>query len=140
MSQGERIIVKIKDVMRGNYLEMDGLKTVKEALVEMKKNNASYVIIQKRNEHDEYGVVMLSDIAKKVLAKDKSPDRVNLYEIMSKPVVSVPPEMDVRYCARLFDRFGLASAPVIQNGQVIGVVGYKALVFEGILVENQTLN
>lgn len=140
MSQGERIIVKIKDVMRGNYLEMDGLKTVKEALVEMKKNNASYVIIQKRNEHDEYGVVMLSDIAKKVLAKDKSPDRVNLYEIMSKPVVSVPPEMDVRYCARLFDRFGLASAPVIDNGQVIGVVGYKALVFEGVLVENQILS
>ena len=76
MSQSEKIVVKIKDVMRSNYLEMDGLKTVKEALIEMKKNNASYVIIQKRHEHDEYGVVMLSDIAKKVLAKDKSPDRV----------------------------------------------------------------
>ena len=140
MSQSEKIVVKIKDVMRSNYLEMDGLKTVKEALIEMKKNNASYVIIQKRHEHDEYGVVMLSDIAKKVLAKDKSPDRVNLYEIMSKPVVSVPPGMDVRYCARLFDSFGLASAPVIDNGNVIGVVGYKALVFEGILVENKTLD
>tara|TARA_R110002072_G_scaffold89737_9_gene201045 strand:+ start:28456 stop:28878 length:423 start_codon:yes stop_codon:yes gene_type:complete len=140
MSQSEKIVVKIKDVMRSNYLEMDGLKTVKEALIEMKKNNASYVIIQKRHEHDEYGVVMLSDIAKKVLAKDKSPDRVNLYEIMSKPVVSVPPGMDVRYCARLFDSFGLASAPVIDNGNVVGVVGYKALVFEGILVENKTLD
>ena len=128
MSQSEKIVVKIKDVMRSNYLEMDGLKTVKEALIEMKKNNASYVIIQKRHEHDEYGVVMLSDIAKKVLAKDKSPDRVNLYEIMSKP------------CARLFDSFGLASAPVIDNGNVVGVVGYKALVFEGILVENKTLD
>ncbi len=138
MSQSNKIIVKTKDVMRGNYLVMEGLKTVKEALEEMKQHNASYVIIQKRNEHDEYGVVMLSDIAKKVLAKDKSPERVNLYEIMSKPVISVPPEMDVRYCARLFDNFGLASAPVIDNGKVVGVVGYKALVFEGILVENQT--
>jgi len=139
MNQSGKIIVKIKDVMRSNYLEMDGLKTVKEALIEMKKNNASYVVIQKRHEHDEYGVVMLSDIAKKVLAKDKSPERVNLYEIMSKPVISVPPEMDVRYCARLFDNFGLASAPVIDNAKVVGVVGYKALVFEGILVENKTL-
>lgn len=140
MSQSEKVIVEIKDVMRSNYLVMEGLKTVKEALVEMKKNNASYVVIQKRNDRDEYGVVMLSDIAKKVLAKDKSPDRVNLYEIMSKPVVSVPPTMDVRYCARLFDSFGLASAPVIDNGKVVGVVGYKALVFEGILVENKTLD
>ena len=140
MSDESKITVKIKDVMRGNYVEMDGLMTVKEALVQMKANNASYVIIKKRNEHDEYGVVMLSDIAKKVLAKDRSPERVNLYEIMSKPVVSVPPEMDVRYCARLFDNFGLASAPVIDKGNVIGVVGYKALVFEGILVENNTLD
>jgi len=106
----------------------------------MKEHNASYVIIKKRNDDDEYGVVMLSDIAKKVLAKDKSPERVNLYEIMSKPVISVAPEMDVRYCARLFDNFGLASAPVMENNTIVGVVGYKALVFEGILVEKHTLD
>ncbi len=140
MSHTNKTVVKIKDVMRGNYVEMDGLMTVKEALIQMKEHNASYVIIKKRHENDEYGVVMLSDIAKKVLAKDRSPDRVNIYEIMSKPAVSVPPEMDVRYCARLFDNFGLASAPVIDNGKVVGVVGYKALVFEGILVENHTLD
>jgi signal-transduction protein with cAMP-binding, CBS, and nucleotidyltransferase domain len=140
MIHTNKTVVRIKDVMRGNYVEMDGLMTVKDALVQMKANNASYVIIKKRHEHDEYGVVMLSDIAKKVLAKDKSPERVNIYEIMSKPVVSVTPEMDVRYCARLFDNFGLASAPVMENGVVIGVVGYKALVFEGILVENHTLD
>ncbi len=142
MSPSEKTIVQIKDVMRSNYIEMEGMKTVKEALILMKEHNASYVIIKKRNDQDEYGVMMLSDIAKKVLAKDKSPDRVNVYEIMSKPVVSVSPEMDVRYCARLFDQFGLASAPVIdpKTNMVIGVVGYKSLVFEGILVENHTLD
>lgn len=142
MSTNQKTIVKIKDVMRSNYVEMEGMKTVKEALIQMKQHNASYVIIKKRNDDDEYGVVMLSDIAKKVLARDKSPDRVNVYEIMSKPVVSVPPEMDVRYCARLFDQFGLASAPVIDpnTSNVVGVVGYKSLVFEGILVEQHTLD
>lgn len=142
MSHTNKTVVTIKEVMRGNYVEMDGMMTVKDALIQMKEHNASYVIIKKRHANDEYGVVMLSDIAKKVLAKDKSPDRVNVYEIMSKPVVSVPPDMDVRYCARLFDQFGLASAPVIDgtSGDVVGVVGYKSLVFEGILVENHTLD
>ena len=126
--------------MRDKYIEMDGIMTVKDALIEMKKNNASAVIIKKRNEHDEYGVVMLADIAKKVLAKDRSSERVNLYEIMSKPVITVSPDMDVRYCARLFLSFGLASAPVLENGNVIGVVGYKELVFDGILVENEVLD
>lgn len=140
MSHTNKIVVKIKDVMRSNYVEMDGLMTVKEALIQMKEHNANYVIIKKRHDDDEYGVVMLSDIAKKVLAKDKSPERVNLYEIMTKPVVCVAPEMDIRYCARLFDNYGLSSAPVMENGTVIGVIGYKALVFEGILVEKQTLD
>lgn len=78
----------------------------------MKQNKASVVIVKKRNEHDAYGVVLLADIAKKVLAEDKAPDRVNIYEIMSKPVIAVEPDLDVRYCARLFDRFGLSIAPV----------------------------
>jgi CBS domain-containing protein len=51
---------------------------------------------------------------------------------MSKPVVSVDPEMDIRYCARLFERFGLALAPVIQNRTVVGVVSYRDIVLRGL--------
>ena len=40
--------------------------------------------------------------------------------------------MDVRYIARLFDRFGLSKAPVIENGEVLGIVSYNALVFDGL--------
>jgi hypothetical protein len=36
--------------------------------------------------------------------------------------------MDVRYCARLFEKFGLAYAPVIENESVLGLVGYRELV------------
>ncbi|MBL8819970.1 MAG: DUF1538 family protein [Planctomyces sp.] len=40
-------------------------------------------------------------------AADRSPDRVNLYEIKAKPVLSVRPEMNIKYCARLLERFSL---------------------------------
>lgn len=140
MSQPSRIVVKARDVMNKGFVEMDGLMTVKDALIKMKEARAPLVIIKKRNEHDEHGVVLLSDIAKKVLAKDKAPERVNIYEIMTKPLIGVSPDMDVRYCARLFDQFGLSSAPVIEGGQVVGVVTYTELVFEGLLVEGHTLD
>lgn len=139
MNEGDRVVVKARDVMREDFIAVDGLTTVKEALLQMRERNASLVVVKKRHDEDEYGVVLLADIAKKVLAKDRSPDRVNVYEIMSKPVVGVPPGMDVRYCARLFERFGLSSAPVIDQGEVVGVVGYKELVFKGILVESRAL-
>lgn len=75
---------------------------------------------------------MLSDIAKNVLGKNKAPERVNIYEIMSKPVVSVDPRMDIRYCARLFENFGIGRAPVIENRKVIGIVGYTDIVLHGV--------
>ena len=57
---------------------------------------------------------------------------MNVYEIMSKPVIPLEPDMNVRYCARLFNNFGLSNAPVVENGQIIGVVSYTELVFKGL--------
>jgi signal-transduction protein with cAMP-binding, CBS, and nucleotidyltransferase domain len=128
----QKKVIKARDIMHEKHLELDGMATVKEALDAMKADNASVVIVKKRNEHDAFGIVLLSDIAKKVLAKDRASKRVNVYEIMSKPVISLDPDMDVRYCARMFDRFGLSNVPVIENGKVIGIVSYNELVFKGL--------
>ncbi len=98
----------------------------------MKHVETKALIVNKRHEHDEYGIVLLSDIARHVLAKDRAPERVNVYEIMSKPVMAVDPQMDIRYCARLFDKFGLSRAPVIENGSVIGIVSYTDMVLKGL--------
>ena len=125
-------IIKARDVMHEKHLELDRMATVKEALDAMKAENATVVIVKKRHEHDAFGIVLLSDIAKKVLAKDRASRRVNVYEIMSKPVISLDPDMDVRHCARLFDRFGLSNVPVIENGVVLGIVSYNELVFKGL--------
>lgn len=125
-------VIKTRDVMHEKHIELDGMATVKQALDAMKADNADVVIVKKRHEHDAFGILLLSDIAKKVLAKDRASKRVNVYEIMSKPVIPVDPDMDVRHCARLFERFGLSNAPVVENGDVIGIVSYKELVFDGL--------
>ncbi len=125
-------IIQVQDVMQKRHLEIDGLATVKEALDLMKEHDTEIVIVKKRTPHDAFGIVLLSDIVKKVLAKDKAPNRINVYEIMSKPVINVDPDLDVRYCARLFDRFGLSNAPVINNGEILGMVSYSELVFQGL--------
>ena len=124
--------ISVRQIMNDNFSIIDGRLTVQEALTILRQKEAGCLIVRKRNEHDEYGIVLPADIAKKILAKDRSPERVNIYEIMTKPVISVSPEMDVRYCARLFDRFGLALAPVIENDQVLGVIGYNDIVLRGI--------
>jgi len=125
-------IVRVRDVMKSDFDMVDGMDTVADALKNSKYPESKCFIVNVRHDNDEYGIVLLSDIAKKVLARDKSPDRVNIYEIMFKPVVSVDPDMDIRYCTRLFDSFGLNRAPVVEHKKVIGIVGYTDIVLRGV--------
>lgn len=127
----DRPLIRVREVMKQNFDLVDGRLTVREALNQMRHEETRALIIDKRHADDEYGIVLLSDIAKQVLAADRSPERVNLYEIMSKPVMSIDPQMDIRYCARLLERFGIMRAPVVENRTVIGVVSFHDLVLQG---------
>ncbi|NCF61522.1 MAG: CBS domain-containing protein [Gammaproteobacteria bacterium] len=129
-------IVRVREVMKADLDIVDGMISVSEALNNMKYPETRTLIVDKRHENDEFGVVMFRDIAKRVLAPDLSPERINMYEIMSKPVIGVDPEMDVRYCTKLFDRFGLSRAPVIEDGAIIGLVSYTDIVLKGVMLQD----
>ena len=129
-------IMRVREVMKSDVDIVDGMLTVAEAFKTMQHAETRTLIVDKRHPDDEYGVVMFRDIAKRVLAPDLSPKRINVYEIMSKPVISVDPQMDVRYCIKLFDRFGISRAPVIENGKIIGLVSYTDIVLKGVMLQD----
>ena len=128
----EGALVRVRDVMKSDFDMIDGKTTVEDALKTMRHVDTKSLIVNKRHADDEYGMVLLSDIAKQVLAKDRSLKRVNIYEIMAKPVVTVQPDMDIRYCARMFEQFGLSRAPVLEHGKVIGIVSFTDMVLRGL--------
>ena len=129
-------ILRVRDVMKSDIDIVDGMATINEALSNMKHPETRTLIVDKRHDDDEYGVVMFRDVARRVLARNRSPDRMNIYEIMSKPVISVDPKMDVKYCIKLFDRFGLSRAPVVENNKIIGLVSYTDIVLKGVMMQN----
>lgn len=129
----QRKVIRVRDVMKRDFDLVDGTLTVKQALLQMRYPDTRALIVKRRHADDEHGLVLISDIAKKVLAADRSPDRVNLYEIMAKPVLGVAPEMDIRYCARLLERFSIMRAPVIEQGEVVGIVSFHDLVLRGLM-------
>jgi len=122
----------VRDCMTTEVTEVDGRIDVLNALKVMKKAGTTSLIVKRRDDEDEYGMVLFSDIAKKVIAKNRAPERVNVYEIMAKPVLMVRPDMEIRYCARMFENFGISHAPVAENGNIIGMVSYYRLVLHGL--------
>jgi len=122
----------VRNCMRTNVTEVDGHLDVLSALKIMKKEGVTSLIVKRRDEQDEHGLVLFSDIAKQVIAHNRAPERVNVYEIMAKPVLMVRPDMEIRYCARLFENFGISHAPVVEDDKIIGMVSYYLLVLYGL--------
>lgn len=122
-----REIIRVHDVMLREFDIVNGRDTVREALVSMKHYAVRCMLVDKRDDDDEYGIVDFGSIARMVLAKDRSPDRVNIYEIMSKPTLNAHHNMDIRYCARMFERFAIHQAPVLKDGVVIGIISYEQM-------------
>ncbi len=124
--------IRVRDVMKADYDMVDGMDTVASVLDQMLHVETKSLIVRKRNSDDEFGLVTLPDIARQVLAVDRAPERVNIYEIMTKPALTVSPDMDIRYCARLFSRLDISRAPVEENGEVLGIVSYTDMVLKGL--------
>lgn len=124
--------VTVRKAMRTDVTFIDGRKNVLEALRAMRDGRCTSLMVEKRSERDEYGILTLSDIAKQVIARDKAPERVNVFEIMTKPVIGVHPDMDIRYCARLFQQFGIRRAAVIEDNKIVGTISYYHLVLEAL--------
>ena len=125
----ENKIVRVSDLMVSGVRTIDGFATVNEAMTAMKQFGVSSLVVNRRHADDELGVVTVTDIAREVIATNRSPDRVNVYEIMSKPVLTVRSRMQARYAARLLVHFGVSRTLVVDEaGNPEGIVTLRDMV------------
>ncbi len=121
--------VRVGDGMAPDLDSIGGVGTVADAMALMKSHDVETLVVNRRDETDEVGLVLASDVAREVIARNRSPERVNVYEIMSKPVLTLPPDMLTRYAVRLLVRFQVSRSIVVDNDRnPIGFVTLRDLV------------
>lgn len=135
MASSAGSIIRGRDVMSTRIISIDGMATAREAAALMREEKVHSLLVNKRQADDAWGLVSVQDIINGVLIPGKRADEVNVYEIMTKPIMSVPADMDIRYIARLLHRVGMRRAPVEENGQLIGMVTLSSLVLDYDLFE-----
>jgi predicted transcriptional regulator len=131
--KGRRSFQSAREVMAKGVVFVDGMATAREAVELMRKENVEALIVKKRYPQDAYGIVVMQDFIRGVIIPDRTSEEVNVYEIMTKPVISVPADMDVRYVARLLVRAGLRMAPVEEHGEYIGMISLSTLILDNVL-------
>lgn len=121
-------LIRVGEIMVPGPKIVDGLATVEDAIAMMRANRISSLVIDRRHDADEYGLVVVDDIARKVIAADRSPARTNVYEIMTKPVLTVDGGMAIRYAIRLLAGFAISRALVTERGNLVGIVTLRDMV------------
>ena len=104
---------------------IDGLATIQDALNLMESNEINALVIDRRHEGDEYGLISVSVIARRIIGENKSLERTSVYEIMEKPVLTVSSTMDIKYAIRLLTKFSLSRTLVTEFGQMVGFVSLR---------------
>ena len=121
--------IHVREVMITDLYTIDGLATVTDAVAIMQEHSISSLVVNPRNEDDEAGLIDVTGIAREVIAKNRAPGRVHVYEAMTKPVVSIPSTMLVRYAARHLVSLGISRALVVDRERdVVGMVTLRDLV------------
>lgn len=120
---------RVSDVMGSQVHAIDGLATVAEAMEIMQRMQISSLVVNRRRDDDELGLIVVSDVAREVIAHNRAPERVNVYEIMSKPALTVRTGMLARYAVRLLVKFRVSRALVVDDdGSPLGLVTLRDLV------------
>ena len=130
MESGNKKVVRARDVMHKEVNSIDGMATAKDAVEKMRAHRINDLLVEKRHSDDAWGIIVVQDLIRGVMLQGRPSEEVNVYEIMSKPVITVPADMDVRYVARLLHRAGIRRAPVEEGGKLVGMISLSALVLE----------
>ena len=113
---------KAGDVMSTDVVYIDGKKTVAEAVRLMRQKKVSSLLVNRRSQEDAWGIVTRKDVVCKVVDPGRNPAQVKVFEIMSKPLITVSPGLALKYCARLFHNTGIRRAPVFDGKEIVGLL------------------
>lgn len=123
-------ISRVQDFMSEEIHSIDHEATVHAAISLLKEHNLNALIVDRRDEDDEIGLVTVTDIAREVMGKHRPPERTYVFEIMTKPLVTLPARMKVAYATQLLANLDLSQAVVTdETRQPIGIVNRRDLVF-----------
>ncbi len=96
--------------------------TVRELINLMDTRGVRSVIVDRTNEHDAYGIVTQTNILKAIYSNDGDMDLLNVFDIATKPIVQIVPNLDIQYAAQLMINHGIRYLSVTWEGRLTGVI------------------
>jgi CBS domain-containing protein len=114
-------MMKVEDVMIEGVITIDSDASVMKAVKMMNENEIGCLIVTRRGK--AVGIVTERDLLARVIAKSKNPKKTRVREIMTKPLISGQPEMDLEEATKLMFKMKIKKLPVVESeGKLAGLI------------------
>ncbi|MDD3519142.1 MAG: CBS domain-containing protein [Chromatiales bacterium] len=118
----------VKDIMVRNVVTVSPFATIREAMQIMKHHGVKSLVVEKRHTHDAYGIITYTTILKTIVAEEGDIDLVNVYDVCSKPVITLSSELEIKHVARLMVNQGIRRIVVLNNNELEGIITMNDIV------------
>jgi CBS domain-containing protein len=115
-----KFFLKAKVVMSREVITIDENASVKEAVDTMNQAEISCIIATRKG--NAVGIITERDLLKRIISEGKNARKTRVKDIMSTPLITISPNMDVEEAARLMFEKKIKKLVVIDQNRLVGVV------------------
>ena len=112
--------------------------SVRAALACMAAEQIGSVVVMDGEKY--LGIMTERDYSRKVILRDKHSESTTVAEIMSTDLPAVAPGDSVEKCMQVMSGQNIRYMPVINNGQLAGIISMSDIVKEIILIQQETIS
>ncbi len=121
------MVIKIRDIMTSPVITMRKNAKVSEAASAMCAHNIGSLIVVDREEKP-VGIITERDMIRKIVVTCKNPKAINVTQIMSSPLVTGNPDMDLENAAKLMIKKEIKRLPIVEEGRLAGIATFTDLI------------
>ena len=129
----------VSSIVQQNMAILDRSQTAAEAIAVMRDRSVRSVLVSD-SKKEIIGLVSKTDILYRIVSLHKSPERTRLEDIMSSPIISVPPEVSILDALAAMEKHNIRQLVVSSNSKVYGTISREDIVIRTEKAVVQTLN
>lgn len=113
-------VVSVKEAMTIKVLTASPNTTVANAAKLMAERGVGSIVIVKSKK--PVGILTERDLLMKVVSTDLKPSKIQVGKIMSAPIITIRPDVDITEAARIMAKSKIRRLPVVERGALVGII------------------
>ncbi len=111
--------MRVVDIMKKDVKKIREDATASDAMEIMIENDIGSLLV---NGEDDYGIVTRKDIVNKAIAYGKDLSEIKVGDIMTKPILTISSDMNIKEAARLMAKTNVRRFPVVNGRKLVGII------------------